>query len=253
IEYGITHVVRGEDHVTNSGAQIEIFQALGGTAPIMAHTPLLIGADGAALSKRLGSLSMDKLREAGVFPMAITSLLAKVGTSDNIALGQDLAELADNFTFDKIGRAPARFDEKELDGLNADLLRGQSYQQVKADLADIDPRAAEDPMFWETVKANCSRLADVSTWVEIVYGHITPVIEQEDADYIQHARDLMPKAEFDEGTWKTWTGDLKEKTGRKGKGLFMPLRKALTGVSYGPDMSLLLQLIGRKRASERLG
>ena len=179
IEYAITHVVRGEDHVTNSGAQIEIFRALGGTAPDMAHTPLLIGADGAALSKRIGSLSMDILRADGINPMAICSLLAKIGTSANVEARSSLTTLADEFGFEKIGRAPARFDEKELDGLNAQLLRETPFATLKDELAAIDPRAVEDERFWETVKANCDKLSDVSGWIDIVYGDVTPVIEAE--------------------------------------------------------------------------
>ncbi|MEM7004976.1 MAG: glutamate--tRNA ligase [Pseudomonadota bacterium] len=253
IEYGISHVVRGEDHVTNSGAQIEIFRALGGTSPEMAHTPLLVGSDGSALSKRLGSLSMDQLRANGTDPMAICSLLAKIGTSDNVEARPSLALLAKEFSFDKIGRAPARFDENELDGLNAQILRDKPFEAVKEGLARIDPRAAEDPRFWETVKANCDRLSDVSDWVAVVYGDVVPVIDSDDTEYIGEARSLMPETEFGEGAWKEWTAALKDKTGRKGKGLFMPLRKAITGLSYGPDMSVLLQLIGRERVKARLG
>ncbi|MEM9670454.1 MAG: glutamate--tRNA ligase [Pseudomonadota bacterium] len=253
IEYDITHVVRGEDHVTNSGAQIEIFRALGGTSPDMAHTPLLIGADGSALSKRLGSLSMDQLRADGIDPMAISSLLAKIGTSDNVEARGSLALLADAFSFDKIGRAPARFDEKELEGLNAQLLREKPFDLVKTALAEIDGRAVEDSRFWETVKANCDKLSDVRGWIEVVYGNVTPVIDGDDTDYIEDAKALMPEMEFGEGAWREWTSALKEKTGRKGKGLFMPLRKALTGLSYGPDMSVLLQLMGRERVKARLG
>ncbi|MEM6899069.1 MAG: glutamate--tRNA ligase, partial [Pseudomonadota bacterium] len=202
IEYSISHVVRGEDHVTNSGAQIEIFRALGGTSPEMAHTPLLVGADGSALSKRLGSLSMDQLRANGIDPMAICSLLAKIGTSDNVEARPSLALLAQEFSFDKIGRAPARFDESELDGLNAQILRDKPFEVVQEALAEVDPRAAEDPRFWETVKANCDRLSDVSDWVAVVYGDVVPVIDSDDTEYIGEARSLMPETDFGEGAWK---------------------------------------------------
>lgn len=253
IEYKITHVVRGEDHVTNSGAQIEIFRALGGSAPDMAHTPLLIGADGEALSKRLGSLSMDVLRERGIAPMAICSLLSKLGTSANVEARSDLATLAGEFGFDKIGRAPARFDEADLTSLNAQLLREKPFEAVRDDLAAIDERAVADPRFWETVRANCETLGDVAGWVDVVYGDVTPDIAEEDAEFIAEAANLLPDMEFGEGAWKAWTAELKEKTGRKGKGLFMPLRKALTGRGHGPDMSVILQLMGRERAKGRLG
>jgi len=253
IEYKITHVVRGEDHVTNSGAQIEIFRALGGTSPDMAHTPLLIGADGEALSKRIGSLSMDILRERGIAPMAITSLLSKLGTSANVEARSDLAVLAEEFSFDKIGRAPARFDDADLNALNAILMREKPFEALRDELSAIDARAASDPRFWETVKANCETLGDVAGWVEVVYGDVTPDVADEDADFIREAAKLLPDMEFGEGAWKAWTAELKETTGRKGKGLFMPLRKALTGRSYGPDMSVVLQLMGRERAKARLG
>jgi len=253
IEYKITHVVRGEDHVTNSGgAQIEIFRALGGTSPEMAHTPLLIGADGEALSKRLGSLSMDVLRERGIEPMAITSLLSKLGTSANVEARNDLATLAEEFGFEKIGRAPARFDDSELNGLNAILLREKPFEAVRDDLAAIDERAVADPRFWDTVKANCETIGDVAAWVDVVYGDVTPDIADEDADFIKEAASLLPDLEFGEGAWKAWTSELKEKTDRKGKSLFMPLRKALTGRSHGPDMGVILQLMGRDKAKARL-
>ncbi|MEO0721051.1 MAG: glutamate--tRNA ligase [Pseudomonadota bacterium] len=252
IEYGITHVVRGEDHVTNSGAQIEIFKALGGSAPDMAHTPLLVGADGQGLSKRLGSLSIKQLAEDGLEPMAIASLLAKIGTSDNVEARESLELLAEEFDFGKIGRAPARFDEAELRGLNASILHETPFGMVEDRLSALDPRAVETPLFWETVRANCEVLSDVTGWVDIVYGAADPVIEAEDADYVAEAIALLPATEFGEGAWREWTSALKEKTGRKGKALFMPLRKAITGRSYGPDMGAMLQLMGRERVLARL-
>ena len=252
IEYSITHVVRGEDHVTNSGAQIEIFKALGGSAPDMAHTPLLVGADGQGLSKRLGSLSIEQLAEDGLEPMAIASLLAKIGTSDNVEARESLELLAEEFDFGKIGRAPARFDEAELRGLNASILHETPFDMVEDRLSALDPRATETPLFWETVRANCEVLSDVTGWVDIVYGAADPVIDAEDADYVAEAIALLPATEFGEGAWREWTSALKEKTGRKGKALFMPLRKAITGRSYGPDMGAMLQLMGRERVLARL-
>ncbi len=253
IAAGITHVVRGEDHVTNSGAQIEIFMALGGKAPAMAHTPLLIGADGNALSKRLGSLSMDVLRDKGIEPMAICSLLAKIGTSDNVEPRASLNALAAEFYFAKVGRAPARFDEADLASLNAALIREMPFEAVRERLAAVSPLAAGDPRFWEAVRDNCARVEDAGDWVDVVYGEITPMVEPEDAGFIADAARLLPDLEFGEGAWRAWTEALKAGTGRKGKGLFMPLRKALTGREHGPDMGLILQLMGRERAAARLG
>ncbi|MEZ5953131.1 MAG: glutamate--tRNA ligase [Hyphomonas sp.] len=252
IDAGITHVVRGEDHVTNSGAQIEIFRALGGTAPEMAHTPLLIGADGQGLSKRLGSLSMGELRVQGYEPMAICSLLAKIGTSDNVEARSSLSELAAEFDFAKIGRAPARFDEAELLNLNAAILHALPFDAVKERLAEADPRAA-DEAFWTVVRENCSLLPDVKAWVETVFGDIDPIVADEDKDFVAEAAALFPAGDVTAETWSAWANAVKDKTGRKGRALFMTLRKALTGQEHGPDMGALLPLIGRERALMRLG
>ena len=251
IEAKITHVVRGEDHVTNSGAQIEIFKALGGTAPDMAHTPLLIGADGQGLSKRLGSLSMGELRAQGYEPMAVSSLLAKIGTSDNVEARETLDQLVAEFDFGKIGRAPARFDEAELLSLNAAILHGLPFDAVKERLADVDPRAA-DEAFWTVVRENCSLLPDVAGWVETVFGEITPLVDAEDKDFVATAATLLPDGDLTGESWSQWANAVKAETGRKGRGLFMTLRKALTGQEHGPDMGALLPLIGRDRALERL-
>ncbi|KCZ88883.1 glutamate--tRNA ligase [Hyphomonas johnsonii] len=251
IDAGITHVVRGEDHVTNSGAQIEIFHALGGTAPQMAHTPLLIGADGQGLSKRLGSLSMGELRAQGYEPMAITSLLAKIGTSDNVEARTSLDELAREFDFAKIGRAPARFDEADLLSLNATILHGLPFDAVKDRLTAIDPKAA-DEAFWTVVRQNCSLLPEVKAWVGTVFGDVPPLVDAEDRDFVLQAADLLPAGDLTAETWSEWTNAVKAATGRKGKALFMTLRKALTGQEHGPDMASLMPLIGRERAFKRL-
>ena len=251
IEAKITHVVRGEDHVTNSGAQIEIFKALGGTAPDMAHTPLLIGADGQGLSKRLGSLSMGELRTQGYEPMAVCSLLAKIGTSDNVEARESLEQLVAEFDFGKIGRAPARFDEAELLSLNAAILHGLPFEAVKDRLAAVDPRAA-DETFWSVVRENCSLLPEVAGWVETVFGDVTSLVDAEDKAFIATAAKLLPEGELTGDSWSAWANAVKAETGRKGRGLFMPLRKALTGQEHGPDMSALLPLIGRERALARL-
>ena len=251
IEAKITHVVRGEDHVTNSGAQIEIFKALGGTAPDMAHTPLLIGADGQGLSKRLGSLSMGELRAQGYEPMAICSLLAKIGTSDNVEARESLDQLVTEFDFGKIGRAPARFDEAELLSLNAAILHGLPFEAVKGRLAAVDPRAA-DEAFWSVVRENCSLLPEVAGWVETVFGDVTSLVDAEDKDFIATAAKPLPEGELTGDSWSAWANAVKAETGRKGRGLFMPLRKALTGQEHGPDMSAILPLIGRERALARL-
>lgn len=251
IDMGISHVVRGEDHVTNSGAQIEIFRALGAEPPAFAHTPLLVGADGQGLSKRLGSLSIAQLAADGIRPLAICSLLAKIGTSDPVEPRGSLDVLAEEFDFDKIGRASARFDEAELSQLNAAIVHELPFEAVKAELAALDPRAA-DPVFWEVVRANCVRVRDAADWVEVAFGEITPVIEDDDRDFVAAAAAHLPEGELTGESWAEWTAALKAGTGRKGKGLFLPLRLALTGQRSGPEMGALLPLMGRERVLARL-
>lgn len=251
IDAGITHVVRGEDHVTNSGAQIEIFKALGGTAPNMAHTPLLVGADGASLSKRLGSLGMGELRSQGIEPLAICSHLAKLGTSDNVEIRESLAQLAEEFDFGKIGRAPARFDEADLASLNAAITHSMSFADAEARLAALDPLAANE-VFWLLVRDNCQTVEDAARFIPVAFGEIEPVIEDEDRGFISQAADLLPEGDMSAETWGAWTSALKSETGRKGKGLFMPLRKALTGMKRGPSVGDMLVLMGRDRALARL-
>lgn len=249
IEAEITHVIRGEDHVTNSGAQIEIFRALqkpneATHLPEFAHTPLLVGADGKSLSKRLGSLSMLELRQQGIEPMSIASLLAKIGTSDAVDIRTSLAALASEFAFDKIGRAPARFDEKELLGLNAKLLHETPYEVV----AD---RIKGDESFWNIVRANIEKISDIDDWAHIVLDPMAGVIAEEDKDFCATAADFLP-AKVTADTWSNMVYHLKTETGRKGKTLFMPLRLALTGQQHGPSMDDMLQLLGAEKAKARL-
>ncbi|MEL7547532.1 MAG: glutamate--tRNA ligase [Pseudomonadota bacterium] len=251
IAAGITHVVRGEDHVTNSGAQIEIFRALGGSAPEMAHTPLLVGADGSSLSKRLGSLGMAELRRQGIEPIAICSLLGKLGTSDNVEIRESLQQLADEFDFSKIGRAPARFDEADLRSLNAALTHNMPFATVEARLASLDPLAANEA-FWTVVRANCETVEDAARFIPVAFGEIAPLIEDEDRAFVTDAARLLPDGAPNAETWGVWTAALKSETGRKGKTLFMPLRKALTGMERGPSVGDMLVLMGRDRALKRL-
>ena len=246
IDFGITHVIRGEDHVVNTAVQIEITEALGGKVPEYAHHSLLTGADGKGLSKRLGSLSIASMREGGLEPMAVVSHAALLGTSDNIHPCADYAELVEGFALDKLSRAPARFDEAELLHLNAKLLHHLPWDAVK----DRLPSASED--FWLAVRGNIGKLSDVAGWEKVVSGPVTPVISAEDRNFITEAGGLLPTAPWDGTTWKSWTESVKAATGRKGKALFMPLRLALTGLDHGPELAQLLPLIGRERALERL-
>lgn len=246
IDFGITHVIRGEDHVVNTAVQIEITEALGAKPPSYAHHSLLIGADGKGLSKRLGSLSIASMREGGLEPMAVVSHAALLGTSDNIHPCADYGELVDGFDLDKLSRAPARFDEAELLHLNAKLLHHLPWDAVK------DRLLGDSEAFWLAVRGNIGKLSDAATWRDVVRGTVTPVIALEDAEFISTARNLLPPEPWDGTTWKTWTEAVKAATGRKGKPLFMPLRLALTGLDHGPELAQLLPLIGREKALERL-
>ncbi len=245
IDSAITHVMRGEDHVTNTGVQIEIIRALGGEAPQFAHHSLLVGADGQGLSKRLGSLSIESLREDALEPASITRLLAKLGTADPVLAEPDLQKLAKSFDFDRLGRAPARFDMAELEALNAKLLHETPYDNVANRLEGIGVDAA----LWDAVKGNIVRLSDAADWREVTEGEIDPVIE--DQDFASAAAALVPDA-LDADSWSAFTNAVKEKTGAKGKGLFMPLRLALTGRQRGPEMAALFPLIGSEKARARL-
>ncbi|GAA0544612.1 glutamyl-tRNA synthetase [Rhizomicrobium palustre] len=249
VDFNITHIIRGEDHVTNTAVQIEIFEALAGKgkAPAFAHHPLLIGAGGEALSKRLGSLSLAMLRDDGLEPMALASYLAKTGTSDPIAAFASMDELVAGFAMEKIARAPAHFDPAELTNLNAKLLHLLPYTAVapRLEAAGVGGEA-----FWEAVKANLTRIADVTTLWPLVVGPVTPVIE--DAGFAAAAAAVLPPEPFDETSWGVFTKAVQAATGRKGKDLFHPLRLALTGLEHGPELKKLLPLMGRTRALARL-
>ena len=247
IEMDITHVIRGEDHVTNTGAQIEIFEALGADAPGFAHMPLLVGADGAALSKRLGSLSIAEMRDQGYEPIAITSHLGRIGTSDPLEVGPSIDALGASFGFSKMGRSPARYDTADLDRLNAQALHAMDYATARPRLAEMDADLGE--AFWNGVRGNLQKFADVVEMATIVRGPVTPVIE--DAGFAAAALAALPET-IDETLWPVWTNAVKEATGAKGKALFMPLRMMITGQQHGPDMATLAPMIGRERIVKRL-
>jgi len=254
VDSDITHVVRGEDHVTNSAAQIEIFHALGGRAPEMAHMPLLVGADGQSLSKRLGSLSAGQLRSEGVEPLAIACFLARLGTSDPIVPEPGLDALAGSFSFDKIGRAPARFDEQDLMALNTQMVRALTFDSVQPRLRSLAYGEEATEAFWDLIRMNVSVVGDAGLWLTIVYGEGLegPVLSADEQDFIKKALELFPEGAPDLSTWKTWTEALRAATGRKGRNLFLPLRRVLTDQEHGPEMDPLLVLIGAERARRRL-
>ena len=247
IAFGITDVLRGEDHVSNTAMQAQMFTALGTEPPRFAHEALLVGTEG-KLSKRVGSLSLASFREAGIEARAITAMLARLGTSDPVDPALDLAALAEGFDLSRFGRAPARFDEAELKRVNAAVVHQLDYDAVAKRLP---PRMGEDG--WLAIRPNLSRVDEAADWWSIVTGPVTPPAMDEDTqDYIGAARDMLAQMDWGEDIWSRLTAALKEKTGRKGKPLFLPLRQALTGREHGPDMSALLPLIGREQALARL-
>ncbi len=248
-EMGITHVIRGEDHVANTAVQIQIAEALGYPAPAYAHFALFTGPQGEPLSKRLGSLAVRDQREAGLEPMALNSLLARLGSSDPVEARIHLDDCVPDFDLSHFGRAAPKFDPEDVKHLNARILHATPYADVAERLKALGLDDA-DESFWETVRPNLTTFADVSAWARIMHGPIEPVIE--DADYLAQAADLLPPEPWGDETWGTWIQAIKEATGRKGKALFHPLRMALTGLDHGPEMKHLLPLIGRERAKSRL-
>ncbi len=246
IDFGITDVIRGEDHVTNTATQIQIFDAMGDKPTGFAHHSLLVDADGSGLSKRLGSLTLESLREAGVDPLALLSYMARLGTSEPIEARATHAEIIEGFSLDTLGRAPARFNREEIDALGVKMLHTRPFEDVAPLLADAGVETAIAPKFWELIRENIASTDEISDWWKVVTGDITPDIADEDREFVTTAQAAFDGAKpWDETTWKTVTDALKTETGRKGKGLFMPLRKAMTGRSNGPDMGALLPLLKR--------
>lgn len=248
IELGITHILRGEDHLTNSAAQIQLFKALGAVPPQMGHLSLLTDADGQGLSKRLGSLGLQQLRDDGLEAMSVNTLLAKMGTSDPVEPRQSLDQLVADFDISKFSRATPRFDPAELHGLNAKILHDTAFSAVADRLSEMDITGGEP--FWLAVRGNLELLPDAKLWWDVCTGEIDPLIAE--AEYASAAAAVLPEGPWDQGTWKAWADAVKAETGRKGKQLFMPLREAVTGQSRGPDMGELLPLIPREKVLARL-
>jgi len=242
VDFKITHIVRGEDHVTNTASQVQMFEALGGKVPVFAHLPLLTGKEG-KLSKRLGSLGVNELREQGIEAMAISSFLARLGTSEAIEPFYDLESLASALDFAKIGRAQPKFDEEELKHFNTKLVHAMPFKNV-ADRLEI----SED--FWNVVRANLNTVDDIHNWEQVCNQQVVPVIE--DKELTDKAADILPPEPWNEETFPALMNELKAISGKKGKELFHPIRKALTAQDNGPELKLLLPLIGREKAIKRL-
>ena len=251
IDFAITHVIRGEDHVANTAVQIQLFRALGAAAtPAFVHFPLLTDAGGHNLSKRLGSLSVSVLRdEEGLEPMAINALLARLGTSDPVEPVASLDALVAGFDLSRFGRASPKLDVEELRRLNAPLVHAMSFEDVAPRLAALG-LGGIDAAFWDAIRANLSRLADARDWWAICREALAPAGEER--DFLSAAADLLPPEPWDARSWGAWTAAVSATSGRKGKALFMPLRLALTGREHGPELKTLLPILGRARAEARL-
>ena len=247
IEMGITDVVRGEDHVSNTAAQVQMFEALGAPMPRFAHMALLTGDEG-KLSKRMGSLGVDAFRAGGIEPAALIALLARIGTSDPVEPIADPRLLAETMDFARFVRAPARFDEGELAQLSARIVHMLPHDAV-ADRVPVEIGAAE----WTAIRGNLSTVAEAGEWAAVIHGAIDlPPCDATDRDLLDAAARIAATLDWDAATWLSLTAALKAETGRAGKALFLPLRRALTGRDHGPDMAALLVLIGRERALMRL-
>ena len=247
VAMGVTHILRGEDHVSNTAAQVQMFTALDAKVPDFAHEALLVGTEG-KLSKRLGSLGAAHFRDAGIEPAALVALLGRLGTSDPVDPALDLNELAAAFDLSRFGRAPARFDEAELERVNAAVVHGLPFSAVANRLPEGMDGAA-----WDAIRPNLGRVADADDWWAVVTGPVAaPPFGDEDRAFCAQAAEALAGLGWDDGVWKALTGTLKDRTGRKGKALFLPLRQALTGMDHGPDMSAMLILIGREEALRRL-
>lgn len=247
IDHGITHIIRGEDHVTNSAAQIQLFEALGATAPAMGHVALLAGADGEGLSKRLGSLSIGQLRDEGMEGAALASLLARIGTADPVVPLAEMRDIVDGFDLSRFGRATAKFDPAELSQVNARIVQQLGFDDVGDRLAGLGVAGGE--AFWMAVRDNLSTVAEAAEWWQVCTAPTEPVIEA--AAVTDAAADLLPD-EVSAEIWQGWTKAVAAATGAKGRGLFMPLRLALTGRRKGPEIAPLLAFIGRDRILARL-
>ena len=243
---GVTHVVRGEDHVSNTALQLQMFAALGSAVPAFAHEALLVGSEG-KLSKRLGSVGVESFRDAGIEPEAVRALLARIGTSLPVEALADTEALIESFDFGKFGRAPARFDEAELATLSARIVHQLDFDAVAGRLPAGMGRAE-----WEAVRPNLATVADAADWWRVIEGPISAEADPADRAFLAEAAAVADALDWAADPWHALTAALKETSGRNGKALFLPLRRALTGLDHGPDMKTLLPLIGRARAVARL-
>jgi glutamyl-tRNA synthetase len=243
VEMGVTHIVRGADHVTNTATQIQIIQALGATPPVFAHHSLLTGAEGEGLSKRLGTLALRDLRREGIEPMAVLSMMSRLGSSQPIEVRQSLDDIIAGFDLEQFGASPTKFDPTDLIPMTAHVLAGMPFATIASDIRTAGVPDALAESFWACVKGNLADRSDLAKWWALFRDGATPIVADEDRAFVTEAFALLPDMPFTHATWGEWTDKVKAATGRKGKGLFMPLRLAITGRERGPEMADVLPLL----------
>ena len=248
IDYGITNVIRGDDHTSNTAVQVEIINALDQNKITFAHHALLKASSGDKLSKRDNVISISSFREANMEPISILSILATIGTSNSIELKDNIDQIKSEFKLSTISTSPGRIEIDVLNALNKKQVQKYNFSEIEERLKKIDEKI--DQKFWETIRGNLNIVEDIKQWTDIVFNSET--IKPSDKDYIKIAIELIPDDPWNDETWGLWTSAIKEKTGRKGKELFLPLREAFTGLNHGPEMKLLIQLLGREKIIERV-
>lgn len=248
IDMEISHIIRGNDHITNSGVQISIIEALGAKVPELGHINLLTTASGEGISKRTGALSIGSLRSDGYEPMAVASLAVLIGTSENVTAVSSMDALAAIFDPAATSKSASKFDPADLDALNRSLIHAMPFADAKERLEALGIKGDRAEDFWLAVRGNLSRVSDAASWWEIIKDGPASdeQLAEEDREFVGAAFDLLPPEPWNRDTWKQWTDAVKAQSGRKGKPLFMPLRVALTGLTSGPELADLLPLLGRE-------
>ncbi|NNL18100.1 MAG: glutamate--tRNA ligase, partial [Boseongicola sp.] len=245
-EMGVTHVVRGADHVTNTATQVQMIRALDGHVPEFAHHSLLTGPAGEALSKRLGTLALRDLRARGIEPMAVLSLMARIGSADPVELRSTHDELIEGFEIARFGSAPTKFDVEDLVPMTASVVHGLDVSDVNETLNAAGVPEGLRASYWSVVRGNTATRSEAGAWWPMFAGEATPEVEDEDRDFVATAFELLGDPPYTDDTWSTWTNAVKAETGRKGRGLFMPLRLAITGQTRGPEMAEVMPLLQKK-------
>ena len=251
VEYGITDIIRGEDHITNTAIQIQIFEALSAKSPHFAHLALVKASDG-KISKREGGFDVKSLRNDGYEPMAIVNLLAQIGTSESLKIYKNFDDLIRDFDFSKFSKSSTNYDIAELETINQKLLLSLDFSEVSARLKEIGINDEISEKFWQTVKLNINFLHEIKEWIEICNKEFRFGNKETDKEFLRQTAELLPENTTDENCWNLWLGKIKEKTERKGKDLFMPIRLSLSGKEHGPELKFLVNLISREEIIKRL-